>query len=100
MQRTIYAKIIADEDKLSDFQETNGLPDTGVIDGFIHEFMWMTPEFDLDDAMIADDDSTEPWDRYINYLLEYAFSHSDPEYSGSCDDPMSYSQWKEKEGVR
>ena len=99
MHRTIYARIIADEDKIWDYQETNGLPDTGVIDSFVHEFMWMTPQFDLDEAMIADGDSTEPWDRYIAYLLWYAFSNSDPDHGERCCGPMSFRQWKEWEDV-
>ena len=50
---------------------------------------------DLKHWLIADDDDTERWARYINYLIEWAFYHSDNMYADSS--PVCYDEWCDNE---
>ena len=51
---------------------------------------------DLKHWLIADDDDTERWARYINYLIEWALAHSSEEYDGMS--PACYDEWLDLRG--
>ena len=47
------------------------------------------------DMIMAESDSDSPHERYLNYLLEWIFSHHDEEYQG-CS-PAGYDEWLNNE---
>lgn len=81
--RTIIAKLDVDEDRLLDigYEET--------IVGVEKEFSWLTQSgINLSDAFVADDDETDKWCVYINYVANWCFDSKD---EGSS--PISYKDW-------
>lgn len=49
----------------------------------------------LRDCFIADDDETEEWQAYLNYLVEWAFHHQGEEFAGMA--PVCYQEFLDNE---
>ena len=93
MNRKIYAEISADESQITRFCETNGLKDDGLIDTFEREFGWVEDSgFYLQRSLISDYDSTDEWERYIDYVISWGF-----ENYGAEDHPTikTYRKWRD-----
>lgn len=91
--RKIYAEITIDEDTMLRNAEVNGLGDPGDIGMLEHEFGWLEQSgFGLGYARIADADEDDPYEAYLNYLIDFAFSH--PNEDGDRDSPLSYHIWR------
>ena len=70
MSRTIYAKLTVDENRAIE-------EDMGTLSYLEREAGWMEESgIYLDEAFISDYDSTEVWDRYIDYVMAWAFKNS------------------------
>ena len=88
MSRTVYAKFSIDETEAIE-------KDTGTLDYFEREAGWMNESgIYLQEAMISDYDSTEVWDRYIDYVLAWAFKNN----SIKTDEELkSFDKWLTEE---
>lgn len=49
----------------------------------------------LKECFIADDDETEKWQAYLNYLVEWAFNHQGEEFAGMT--PACYDEFIDNE---
>ena len=49
----------------------------------------------LDSAVILDEDSDSAHERYLRYLQDWIFNHSDPLFEG-CS-PAGFDEWKDNE---
>lgn len=84
MSRTVYAKFSIDETEAIE-------KDIGTLDYFEREAGWMNESgIYLQEAMISDYDSTEVWDRYIDYVLAWAFKYSTQKTE---EEIMTFDQW-------
>lgn len=89
MGRRVFAIIEIDDDKAI-------AEDKGTGEYLEKEFGRLEQSgIDLKHWLIADDDDTERWARYINYLIEWAFYHSDNMYADSS--PVCYDEWCDNE---
>lgn len=85
MGRRVFVIIEVDDDKAI-------AEDKGTGEYLEREFGWLEQSgIDLKHWLIADNDDTERWARYINYLIEWAFKHSGEEHKGMY--PVSYDYW-------
>ena len=67
--------------------------DLGTIDYLEKEFRWLDDsKIFLDRCMLAEEDSTDEWERYINYLVNWAFDHYGEEFKG-CS-PACFNEWR------
>lgn len=95
-EREIFALIKVDEDVEVRSMETNGLPDCGCGEHFEREFGWLEDSgFCLEDWVIKDGDENEEWQRYLNYLADWIFSHIGEENKGMS--PACYDEWKDND---
>lgn len=84
-ERTIYAEITLDDDKA--FEENDMEP----IEYIEREFGWLQQSgISLEQAVIIDTDCDD-WDRYLNYLFQWAFDNTGEE---SPESPLSFNVWK------
>ena len=81
--RKLYAEIEMDEEKVS--------PHNAPIDLLERYFRFFNVCFDLKDALISDADDSSRWARYIDYLIDWAFSHRYDEFEGMS--PASFEEW-------
>lgn len=83
MSRTIYAKLTVDENRAIE-------EDMGTLSYLEREAGWMEESgIYLDEAFISDYDSTEIWDRYIDYVLAWAFKNSQKK----TGDIKTFNEW-------
>ena len=88
-ERKIYAEITLDDDAAIE----EGM---GSIDYVEREFGWLLDSgITLENAIIADDDDSDTWARYVNYVIGWAMSNTYNE--NPSGGPMSYEQWNKKE---
>lgn len=81
--RTVMARLNVDDDELFERHD-------GVIDGVWLEIRRLNDcGIFLDDAFIADDDETEKWFSYVNYVANWCFDSPDEDSS-----PLSYKDWR------
>lgn len=84
-ERTIYAEITLDDDKA--FEENDMEP----IEYIEREFGWLQQSgISLEQAVIIDTDCDD-WDRYLNYLFQWAFDNTSEE---APESPLSFNVWK------
>lgn len=66
---------------------------SGTIDYLEEEFGWLEDSrIFLREAFIADDDESDHWQAYLNYLVDWAFKHQG-ENPGSS--PLFYELWRD-----
>lgn len=88
MERTIIAIITVDDETA--FRETGD----GPIAYVEKEFGWLEKsDIRLKDCFIADDDESDEWKAYLNYLAEWAFGHQYEECKGMT--PASFEEWRD-----
>ncbi len=88
MERKIFALIYVDEEIA--FREK----DDGPVAYLESEIEWLVQKgIQMSDCFIADDDESDNWKAYINYLADWAFEHQYDENEGAS--PLSYFEWKE-----
>ena len=86
-KRTVYAELTLDDDKA--FKENDMEP----IIYLGREFGQLEQSgISLDQAVIIDTDCDD-WDKYLNYLFQWAFDNMSEE---SPEGPLSFSAWKAK----
>lgn len=84
MQRTIYAKLTVNENRAIE-------EDMGTLSYLEREAGWMEESgIYIDEAFISDYDSTEVWDRYIDYVTAWAFKNSAQKTE---EEIMTFDQW-------
>ena len=85
--RQIFAIITVDDEKA--FEEN----DMGPVEYAEREFGWLEQSgIGLEEMIMAESDSSSIWERYINYLLGWAFEHSDDEET--TESPLPFNVWK------
>ena len=84
MSRTIYAKLTVDEEyPIEENMDT--------MDYFMREAGWMNESgIYVDKAFISDHDSTEVWDRYIDYVTAWAFKNNTAK---TGEELKSFDEW-------
>ena len=93
MERKVIAELIIDEDIAARNAEVNGIPYNEDLGYLRREFGWMEQSgIRIENAFIANDNDSEDWVRYINYIMSWTFNHS-------CDDNhfarvMTYNEWR------
>lgn len=91
MSRKILAIVEIDEEQAQELDE-NYAPG----EYFEREFGWLNQSgISLRDWLVSDYDDVERWARYIDYLIEWAFYHSDSMYADSS--PACYDEWCDNE---
>ena len=86
-ERQVFAIISVDDDKA--FEEN----DIGPVEYIEREFGWLEQSgISLEEMVMAEPDSSNIWERYINYLLGWAFEHSGDEET--TESPLSFNVWK------
>lgn len=105
MKRKIYAELFVDESQALKNAAINGISSYGTIDYIEKEFGWLLQSgITLGEAVISDDDDTEEWGRYIDYVISWGFEHY-ADINGDCPKIMTYKEWDasrksiESEGV-
>lgn len=89
MGRKIFAIIEVDDDRAI-------AEDKGTGDYLEREFGWLEQSgITLREWLLSDEDDIERWARYIDYLIEWAFYHSDSMYADSS--PACYDEWCDNE---
>lgn len=84
MQRTIYAKLTVNENRAIE-------EDMSTLSYLEREAGWMEESgIYIDEAFISDYDSTEVWDRYIDYVTAWAFKNSTQKTEEKI---MTFDQW-------
>lgn len=84
MQRTIYAKLTVNENRAIE-------EDMGTLSYLEREAGWMEESgIYIDEAFISDYDSTEVWDRYIDYVITWTFKNSAQKTE---EEIMTFDQW-------
>ena len=97
-ERKIFAQIMVDEDLAMRYAEVNGIPNDGTLSYLEREFGWLEPSgIRLEKAFISDDDDTEDWGRYINYLVSWAFEHTWQE--NDYAQALTYKEWRVENGL-
>lgn len=85
-KRKIFAIISVDDDKA--IEEGKG---TG--EYLEREFGWLEQSgISLNEWLLAEEDSEDMWERYMNYLFKWAFEHSGDEET--AESPLSFNVWK------
>ena len=93
--RRLYAEINFDEDVASRNAETNGYDDAGPADTVEREFGWLEQSgITLGNVVLADDDDSDLWSRYLYYLMGWAMRHG---YDDEPESPLSWEQYKKRE---
>lgn len=83
--RKIFAIIEVDDDRAI-------AEDKGTGEYLETEFGWLEQSgIVLNHWLLSDEDDTQRWARYIDYLIEWAFDHSGEEYDGMS--PACYDEW-------
>ena len=98
MNRKIYAELSVDEGQAIRNAEVNGISNDGTLDYLEKEFGWLEQSgIALKEAVISDEDDTEDWGRYIDYVIAWGFAN----YSADGEKPkiMTYEQWREENGL-
>lgn len=91
MQREVYAKIIVDDDRAI-------AEDKGTIDYLETEFGWMNDSgVILEYAAVLDEDSTDEWERYCKYLMEWTIGHMSNYNKGMS--PVCFDEWRDTEDI-
>lgn len=91
MEREIYAKFILDEDKFKSYGKQ-----MTPMDYFEGECGWMNDSgIAMEFATILDKDSTDEWERYCNYLMEWIIHHI-PDYNKGMS-PACFDEWRDME---
>ena len=89
MERKIVALITVKDERA--FRENDG-----PIDHLVKEFERLGPsEIFLKDAFIADEDETEQWAAYLNYVAHWPFDHYGDEFTGMS--PVSFEEFVNNE---
>lgn len=90
MERKIIAIIGVDDDTA--FEKI----DDGPVPYLEKEFGWLEQSgITLKECFIADDDEDDNWQAYLNYLVQWAFSHRYDEFDGMS--PSCYDEWYDNE---
>lgn len=89
MSRKIFAVIEVDDDKAIAEDEGTG--------SYLERMIGHLEQngITLRNWLLSDEDDCERWARYIDYLIEWAFHHSDNMYSDSS--PVCYDEWCDNE---
>lgn len=86
-ERQVFAIITVDDEKA--FEEN----DMGPVEYVEREFGWLELSgIGLEEMVMAEGDSDDAWERYINYVLGWAFEHSGGEES--TESPLSFNDWR------
>lgn len=93
MDKKILAIINVDENVASKYEETNGLENLSIGGYLEREFGWIAPSgITMKNwLLISEDDGTKTWNRYINYIIEWAFDNQHNRNEDSS--PASYYKW-------
>lgn len=87
--RRVYAELEIDEEILWPPES-----EAGLLDNLETEFGWLQQSgIFLKEALIADEDDVSEWARYIGYLIEWAFNHSDEASAGIS--PACFDEWRD-----
>ncbi len=87
--RTVIVALTVDDEKAADY-------DCGTLDYVEREMGWLEPSnITLDCAFVADADDADEWQRYLNYLAEWVFTHIGEEFSGMS--PVCFNEWRDNE---
>lgn len=90
MERKIVAIIGVDDDTA--FEKI----DDGPVSYLEKEFGWLEQsDIFLKECFIADDDESNRWQAYLNYLVEWVFNHQGDEFAGMT--PACYDEFCENE---
>ena len=88
MNRKVFAELYVDE-------EVSGVNE-GTLDYVEKEMGWVNESgIYLRGAILVDRDSDSQWERYINYLCNWALSHNDEACDGMS--PASFEEWRNNE---
>lgn len=88
-KRTVYAELVLEDSKA--FDEN----DMGPIEYLEREFGWMEQSGVEAKKMLIVDTDCDDWDRYLNYLFQWAFENAAEE---TTESPLSFNAWKEMNG--
>lgn len=89
-KRKVFAVIEVDDDMAI-------AEDKGTGDYLEEEFGWLEQSgISLRDWLLSDEDDVEKWARYIDYLIEWAFDHSDTTAYNNKS-PACYDEWDDNE---
>ncbi len=98
MKRKVFVELSVDENVAIRNAETNGISSDGTIDYLEHEFGWLEQSgIELKQAMISDEDDTEDWGRYIDYVISWGFEHC-IDTGAEYPKIMTYKEWKYNNG--
>lgn len=90
-ERTVYAELTFDDDKAikeNDMEEVEYLE---------REFGWLQQSgISLEQLVIIDTDCDD-WDRYLNYLFQWAFGNIS---ENAPESPLSFNVWKSRKDMR
>ena len=87
-KRIVFAKLAVNDDKAI-------RANLGTIDYLENQIHRIQGFVELGDAILVDHDSDSQWERYIDYLCNWALSHNDEEYAGMS--PASFEEWRGNE---
>lgn len=65
--------------------------DRGTLDYLEHEMLELCG-VTMAEGFIADFDDTSEWQRYLNYLADWVFSHISEEFAGMS--PVCFDEWR------
>ena len=89
MEREIVALIAVKDERA--FRDNDG-----PIDHLVKEFGRLEQsEIFLEDAFIADEDETDQWAAYLNYVARWTFDHHSDEFKGMS--PVSFEEFVNNE---
>jgi|GEM_PF-1135404 len=95
-KRAIFAVIELDEDVAEETSEEGGYGDEPPGEYLEREFGRLEQSgLRLDNWMITDEDDESRRARYVNYLIDWAMSHSSDEFEGMT--PACYDEWCDNE---
>lgn len=87
MNRKVFAIIEIDDDRAI-------AEDKGTGEYLETEFGWLEQSgVILRDWLLSDGDDVERWARYIDYLIEWAFAHSEDAYQGASPRRFDKGVW-------
>lgn len=74
--------------------EFNAIPQ-GMIERLMRDRYEEWEELTMAEGFIADFDDTSEWQRYLNYLADWVFSHISEEFAGMS--PVCFDEWRDNE---
>lgn len=87
-KRIVFAEIAVNDDKAI-------RANLGTLDYLANQVHRVHGCIELCSAILAEKDSDSEWERYINYLSQWAICHNDEKYAGMS--PACFEEWRDNE---